>query len=84
MPIFASIHAFHASLPNFNNMFSFFSSRLFPSWFFPPSKPPNLTLSVDDVCVMDEQINPTLKSQDVSEDVEMKDEDNVCDDQSSK
>jgi hypothetical protein len=33
-------------------MFSF-SSRLFPSWFSPPSKPPNPALSVDNVS-MDE------------------------------
>jgi hypothetical protein len=33
-------------------MFSFSSSRLFPSWFSPPSKPPNPALSVDNV--MDE------------------------------
>jgi hypothetical protein len=38
---------FHVSLPNFNNMFSFSSSHLFPSWFSLPSKPPNPALSVD-------------------------------------
>ena len=35
---------FHASLLNLNNMSSFSYSRLFSSWF---SKPPNLSLSVD-------------------------------------
>jgi len=57
-------------------MSSFSFSRLFPSWFSPPSKHPNPALSVDNV--MDEH-NPTLsmrkRQKDASsyEEVEMKD-----------
>jgi hypothetical protein len=39
-------------------MSSFSFSRLFPSWFSPPSKPPNPALTVDNV--MDEH-NPSLR-----------------------